>query len=109
MNFYVFSAALLCGSCHPGMSPAVPKTPMQRQMVGLMEKFDRWDDNGDGELSRKEVSYGIRSLKGKPQQVRYQAGEVLGFYDTDKSGRISLAEAQDGYRRSHEEGAVIGS
>ena len=91
------------------MSPAVPKTPMQRQMVGLLEKFDRWDDNGDGELSKKEINQGIRSLKGKPQQVKYTAREVMGFYDSDKSGKISLAEAQDGYRRSHEEGAVIGS
>lgn len=82
---------------------------MQRQMVGLMEKFDRWDDNGDGELSKKEVNQGIRSLKGKPQQVKYRAAEVMGFFDTDKSGRISLAEAQDGYRRSHEEGAAIRS
>ena len=91
------------------MSPAVPKNPMQRQMVGLMEKFDRWDDNGDGELSKKEIRLGIRSLKGKPQQVKYTSGQVMEFYDTNKSGKISLPEAQDGYRRSHEEGAVIGS
>ncbi len=91
------------------MSPAVPKTRMQRQMVGLLEKFDRWDYNGDGELGKKEMSQGIQGLKGKPQQVNYTAAEVLEFYDTDKDGKITLAEAQDGYRRSHEEGAVIGS
>lgn len=109
MKSHVFLAAVLCGSCHPGMTPTVPKTPMQRQMVGLLEKFDRWDDNGNGELSKKEINQGIRSLKGKPQQVKYNATEVMEFYDTNKSGEISLAEAQDGYRRSHEEGAVIGS
>ena len=91
------------------MSPAVPKTRQQRQMVGLLEKFDRWDYNGDGQLSKKEISQGIQSLKGKPQQVNYSAAEVIEFYDTGKNGTVSLAEAQDGYRRSHEEGQVIGS
>jgi Ca2+-binding EF-hand superfamily protein len=109
MKLTVFLTAALCGACHPGMSPVVPKTPKQRQMVGLLEKFDRWDYNGDGELSKKEVRIGIRGLKGKPQQVRYSAAEVLGFYDTNKNGKISLAEAQDGYRRAHEEGQMIGS
>jgi Ca2+-binding EF-hand superfamily protein len=109
MKSHIFLAAALCCSCNPGMSPAVPKTRMQRQMVGLMEKFDRWDYNGDGELSKKEISQGINSLKGKPQQVNYTATEVLEFYDTNKNGSVSLAEAQDGYRRSHEDGQILGS
>lgn len=82
---------------------------MQRQMVGLMEKFDRWDYNGDGQLSKKELNQGIQGLKGKPQQVNYTATEVLEFYDTNKNGTISLAEAQDGYNRSHQDGQVLGS
>lgn len=81
---------------------------MQRQMVGLLEKFDRWDYNGDGELSKKEVRIGIRGLKGKPQQVPYTSKAVLNFYDTNKNNKISLAEAQDGYRRAQEDGAKIG-
>ncbi len=82
---------------------------MQRQMVGLLEKFDRWDYNGDGQLGKKEISNGIHGLKGKPQQVNYTAAEVLEFYDTNKNGKVSLGEAQDGYSRSHEEGPVLGS
>ncbi len=82
---------------------------MQRQMVGLLEKFDRWDYNGDGLLSKKEVNDGIRSLKGKPQQVNYTSDEVMDFYDSNKDGKISLAEAQDGYRRSHNDGPVLSS
>jgi EF hand len=109
MKVAISFTAALCSACHPGMSPVVPKTPMQRQMVGLLEKFDRWDYNGDGELSKREVRIGIRSLRGKPQQVDYTATKVLKFYDTDKNGKISLAEAQDGYRRGHEEGQVIAS
>ena len=109
MKLHVFFAVVLCCSCNQGMSPAVPKTRMQRQMVGLLEKFDRWDYNGDGFLSKKEISHGIDSLKGKPQQVSYTPEEVLEFYDTNKDGKISLAEAQDGYRRSHEDGQVLGS
>ncbi len=80
---------------------------MQRQMVGLLEKFDRWDYNGDGYLSKKEISQGIASLKGKPQQVNYTAAEVMEFYDTNKDGKISLSEAQAGYRRSHEGGPIL--
>ena len=91
------------------MSPVVPKTRMQRQMVGLLEKFDRWDYNGDGLLSKKEISDGIQSFRGKPQQVNYTAAEVMELYDTNTDAKISLAEAQDGYRRSHEEGQVLGS
>ena len=91
------------------MSDARPKNKMQRQMVGLVAKFDRWDYNGDGLLSKKEIANGIDSLKGKPQQVHYDSAEVLEFYDTNKDGMVSLAEAQDGYRRSHEDGQTLGS
>ncbi|MEK6230503.1 MAG: hypothetical protein N2A42_01465 [Luteolibacter sp.] len=30
--------------------------PLKRQMVGLLEKFDRWDYNGDGYLSHTELN-----------------------------------------------------
>jgi len=71
-------------------------------MLGLLQKFDRWDENGDGELSSAELTRGINSLKGKPQQVHYTAKQVIEFYDTDRNGKVSLVEAQGGYRRADE-------
>ena len=109
MKSHVCLVAVLCCACQPAIGPVVPKTPVQRQMIGLLQKFDRWDDNGDGELDQKEVSQGIRGLKGKPQQVNYTSKEVLEFYDTNKDGKVTLTEAQKGYSRSDEAEEVLGS
>jgi hypothetical protein len=93
---------VLCGACRSGLGPVVPQTPVQRQMIGLLQKFDRWDDDGDGELDASELKHGINSLKGKPQQVTYTAKDVIDFYDTDHNGKVSLSEAQAGYSRAAE-------
>ena len=69
--------------------------PVKRQMVGLLEKFDRWDYNGDGFLSLSELNDAER-LSGVP------ATEIVSFYDTDKNGRISFKEAQSGMTREEE-------
>lgn len=68
---------------------------VKRQMVGLLEKFDRWDYNGDGQLALSELKE-AEQLSGLP------AADILGFYDTGKNGRISLAEAQAGLFRLEE-------
>lgn len=99
--FLLLLAALFC-SCNPGMGPVVPKTKVERQMIGLLEKFDRWDYNGDGYLNVREVGQGIDTLRGKPQQVTYTAAEVIDFYDTNHDKKVSLKEAQDAYQRSDE-------
>jgi Ca2+-binding EF-hand superfamily protein len=77
-------------------------------MIGLMEKFDRWDYDGDGHLNATEIQNGIDGLKGKPQQVSYNSAEVLDFYDTNRDGKISLREAQAGYKRAAEAEAKLG-
>jgi hypothetical protein len=69
--------------------------PVKRQMVGLLEKFDRWDYNGDGQLALSELKE-AEQLSGLP------AADILGFYDTNKNRRISLAEAQSGMSRLDE-------
>ncbi|MBC8127385.1 MAG: EF-hand domain-containing protein [Gloeobacteraceae cyanobacterium ES-bin-144] len=95
-----FLAIILC-ACEPsGIGPVVPSTPVQRQMIGFLQKFDRWDDNGDGYLEPSEITAGINSLRGKPQQVTYTTAEVMDFYDTNKDGKISITEAQEGYKHS---------
>lgn len=102
MKLPTLFCTLICVSCSSGLGPVVPKTKVERQMIGLLEKFDRWDYNGDGYLDQKELTDGINGLKGKPQQVSYTADEVIDFYDTNGDRKISMMEAQAGYKRSDE-------
>ncbi len=76
-------------------------------MLGLLEKFDRWDYDGSGELTAKEVDQGLKRLKDTPMKVSYTGKQVVDFYDTDRNGGISLREAQAGYRRSDEVGKKL--
>lgn len=64
-------------------------------MIGLLEKFDRYDLNGDGELDAKELVAAQKSTGHAPS-------EIIGFYDQDKNGTISLREAQRGFSRIDE-------
>jgi Ca2+-binding EF-hand superfamily protein len=64
-------------------------------MIGLLEKFDRWDYDGDGELDAKELAAGL-----KERGSKYSADYVIGFYDTNGNKKISLREAQAGYSRA---------
>ena len=84
-----------CVSCATGPGPVTPTTPVERQMIGLLQKFDRWDENGDGYLTKPEL--------GKTQQLTGQPpAKVIDFYDTNHDHRISLKEAQDGLSRFDE-------
>ena len=95
MKCYVTLSLLTLASCSPGLGPVVPKTRVERQMIGLLQKFDRWDVDGNGELKASELK---------------EAGEISGrspkkiveFYDTDRSKTISLSEAQAGFSRADE-------
>jgi Ca2+-binding EF-hand superfamily protein len=64
-------------------------------MIGLLEKFDRWDYNGNGQLEKSE-------LKEAEQIGGFASDEIISFYDTDSSGGISFAEAQSGLSRVDE-------
>ena len=82
-------------SCSSGPGPITPKTKVERQMVGLLQKFDRWDDNGDGYLTAPELKQ-AEKISGQPP------AKVIEFYDTTRDGKISLREAQDGFSRTDE-------
>jgi hypothetical protein len=89
-------------SCASGPGPVTPENRTERQMLGLLEKFDRWDDDGNGDLTVKEVDHGINRFKNTPMKVNYTGKQVVDFYDIDHSGAVSLREAQAGYHRADE-------
>ena len=92
-------------ACSSGTGDAIPETRSEKQMLGLMEKFDRWDYNGDGELSLKEITTGIANIKGTSRAVTYKAADVVKYYDKDGDKKVSLREAQAGYHRTTQEDA----
>ena len=64
-------------------------------MVSLLQKFDRWDYNGDGELTPSEL--------GEAEQLSgYKTPQIIEFYDTGRNGSINLSEAQAGLKRVDE-------
>ena len=84
-------------SCTAAPGPVVPQNAIERQMIGLLEKFDRWDENGDGKLTAPELVE-AEQRSGRP------ADRIIQFYDTDQDGGISLREARRGFARSNEVG-----
>lgn len=95
ISFLVYVLIALFGllfGCAP--TPATP-TARQRQMVGLVQKFDRFDHDGDGYLTGREVMDGVReagTLSLTPAELK----QVMRCYDTDGDKRISHHEAQRG-------------
>ena len=71
-------------------------------MVGLLEKFDRFDYNGDGYLTRKEIQQGIEET-GVEGISDEEINRAFAFYDQNGDGRISLAEANAGLVRGPED------
>ena len=99
-------ATLLLASCasdSPG--PASPSAPtsgstredMERKLIGFQEKYDRFDYNGDGDLTPKEVSDGLAT-----EQIegitRADVPKIFAYYDTNRNGRISLREINAAYQ-----------
>lgn len=97
MKCYATLTLLTVASCTPGLGPVVPQTRVERQMIGLLQKFDRWDMDGNGELKASE-------LKEAGHISNHSPKEIIAFYDTDRSKTISLSEAQAGFSRADEVG-----
>lgn len=87
---------MLLASCGARIGPVVPETATERKMIGLLEKFDLWDLDGSGDLDLHEITLGLRTTG-----TDHLPANVLKFYDTNGDKRVSLAEAQKGYERSH--------
>jgi len=93
-------ALVALSACSPSIGPVVPKTSTERKMIGLLQKFDRWDDDGNGYLDRKELAEGLAGTE-------HSADAVMEFYDTNRDGKISLKEAQSAYSRAPDAEAKI--
>lgn len=90
-----FAAPLLLGllpACAPVQEQPAAR---QRQMFGLIEKFDRYDDNGDGYLTRAELAAGVKEA-GTIHLTPAQLDRAMAAYDTNGDRRISHGEAQRG-------------
>jgi len=94
MKFTPFLVFPLLAAC-AGPGPIVPETKVEKQMIGLLEKFDRYDLDGNGQLDAKELVAAQKSTGHPP-------AEIIDFYDKDKNGTISLREAQRGFSRIDE-------
>lgn len=86
----------------PGCAPA-PDAPASRQlqMYGLIQKFDRYDENGDGYLTREELARGVRRTR-TFKLTSAEFDRVMKAYDVNGDDRISQQEAQRGAVRGPE-------
>lgn len=85
----------LLPSCVPQPPAAEKHEARQRKMFGLLEKFDRFDYNGDGYLTRKELGDAVRDHE-IPDVTPDKLDQVVKAYDTNGDRRISLSEARKG-------------
>lgn len=95
MKFMSLPLLIVMVSCAKGPGPVTPVTPVERQMLGFLQKFDRWDENGDGYLTANELRR-AKQITGHPPK------KIIAFYDQNNDDRISLAEAQEGLSRFDE-------
>lgn len=95
--------ALLLSAVVAGLLPSCTpvhdeRSDQHRKMFGMLEKFDRFDDNGDGYLTRAELDAGIKA-RGIVQLTPAEMDKVMKAYDTNGDRRISLHEAEVGAKR----------
>lgn len=93
MKFALLFLPIALSACNTHPGPVVPETRVEKQMIGLLEKFDLYDLDGNGKLNEKELS---QNTSGHP------ASEIIDFYDLDKDRQVSLREAQKGFKRIDE-------
>ena len=105
MKFSIILLPILLAACGtpsgPSGSSSSDHEEMAAKLITFQQRFDRYDDNGDGFLSRQEVATGLANDWGEeltPDSVPL----VFAFYDTNRDNRISLAEINAGYEAGPE-------
>jgi Ca2+-binding EF-hand superfamily protein len=98
----VFLAPVIVACLLPACAPS-PESPASRQlqMYGLIQKFDLYDENGDGYLTRADLGRGVRDA-GTIRLTSEELDQVMKAYDGNGDGRISQREAQQGAERGPE-------
>lgn len=66
--------------------------PIHRKMLLLVENFDRYDENGDGLLSRMELEKAVDTM-GPDRLTKEQYDRAMRVYDTNGDNKVSRAEA----------------
>jgi hypothetical protein len=64
-----------------------------RKMMGLLEKFDRFDYDGNGSLTRREIEQGVREA-GVVGIEQPELDAMMKHYDVNKDGKITRWEAE---------------
>lgn len=95
MKCLVLPLFVALAGCSTAPGPVAHATPVERQMVGFLQKFDRWDEDGDGYLT-------ALNLKKAEQITGHPPEKIVEFYDSNHDKKISLAEAQAGLKRFDE-------
>jgi len=69
---------------------------MTRKLITFQQSYDRFDDNGDGYLSRSEVAAGMKNdaFEGVTED---SVSLIFAFYDTNHDDLISLDEINAGF------------
>lgn len=99
LRFPALLLSVVLASLLPACLPAPDqRSDQHRKMFGMLEKFDRFDDNGDGYLTRGELDAGIKA-KGMVHLTPEELDKVMKAYDTSGDRRISLHEAEIGAKR----------
>ncbi|MEI7929691.1 MAG: EF-hand domain-containing protein [Verrucomicrobiales bacterium] len=88
---------LLLASCGTPDN-VVPENAQERRLFGLLEKFDRFDYDGNGSLTKKEVRQGVKE-SGVHGVTEANIQHGFERCDTNRDGKISFAEAQAAMRR----------
>ena len=85
---FLLPLAALLVSCGAGVSPGPVggdgdnlQSDQERKVIALLEKFDRFDDNGNGQLTRSEIVNNA------------EIDRLFASYDSNRNGSLSLPEA----------------
>ncbi|MEP4076792.1 EF-hand domain-containing protein [Haloferula sp.] len=93
-NSLILLPVLLLAACAASSSPTDPEI-VGRKMIGLQQKFDLIDTDGDGFLTRAEIVAGFDDI-GVVDQSPETVDAIIDFYDFNKDGKLSLRETQSG-------------
>ena len=85
---------VLLAACATSSSPTDPEI-VGRKMIGLQQKFDLIDTDGDGYLTRAEIIAGFDDI-GVVDQSPETVDAIIDFYDFNKDGKLTLRETQSG-------------